>query len=188
MGIISESQARTRLAAYEETFLGLFLEAGAAVAEVKPAALPTRRTHANMMSDKIMELVNREFPDQVTPRHYRNLLLLQSDGEPDILINFKKLKSNGMPSNYPTEASLRFHSVAPGMFEPIHLTVGYVFDETHQRVSEGRVLLQDGDRLLWSYELKQSGPIQLPLPVETETTRVKPKVTPKLKPVRKVLE
>ncbi|MBL9103618.1 MAG: hypothetical protein JNL82_21910 [Myxococcales bacterium] len=185
MGIISEDYARTILAPYEETLLGIFDQAGAAFSRATLPAPPRRRTRANLISDAILSLASNAFPGQIAPRYYRELLLLQINSGEDLLINFKKLGRNGLPCNYPTQNAVTFaNATLPCMPNEIRLTAGYVFDETHQRISEVRMLQQDGGRLLWSYEVLRKGQaVQMPLRVLNTATpaqngkRVKAKTT-----------
>lgn len=168
MGIISEQAAQTLLAPHHDVLFDIVMGAGADYASAKTPAPPSRRTRANILNDAMIDRAKANFPGGVAMRHHRNLLLLQFAGTADVLINFKKLNRRGRPSNYPTPNALLFQQAQqlPGLPDEIRLTLGYDFDETHQRISEVRVLQQDGDHVVWSYEILPPGAtVQLPLVV-----------------------
>jgi hypothetical protein len=92
---------------------------------------------------------------------------------PEIVVQFKKLNSKGLPANYPTAAALAYQSqqllkdFPPGM----RLTLGYTLNDTATEVVEVRLVAQDGRRTIISEELETSQASLYPLFAETKAAK-----------------
>jgi hypothetical protein len=180
-GILSEFDAAGVLSPYAADLRFCVLEAFRHfTGKVAPviAALSTPTTRAGIIHDLILERVRLRWPDQMLVSKRRCFLRVA----PDVLLQFKKLNADRLPSNYPTRRAVQFAQQRPlnGLPSATRLTLGYSLSALGTEVSDVTVLCQTGwTYASWYYDiLDDVAPIKQLTLLTPETSRPR-KLRPK---------
>jgi hypothetical protein len=113
-----------------------------------------KRTHANVTWQFLVHEAKTVFAGtHVTAKASVNTITFSCANK--VLMRFKKLSSQGISSNYPTQRSLDFNlqMVLPGMPEAIRVDVGYVMDPATFAFAELRVVERAGNTAAWQFPI-----------------------------------
>lgn len=84
-------------------------------------------------------------------------ILFGIDGK--VLIRFKKLRKNKLPSNYPTTHAVEFAAqmTLPGVERAARVTVGYILNKSQTEILTILVTYCIGDRIIWTIDIDEPG-------------------------------
>lgn len=174
--IISASEVREVLSVYEP----LLAEAGERAwdrwREISRTFAYTKRTRACFLADFFWEELLRLLPEsghRVVDVAGRKLLSIGGD----LVAQWKKLNSRGLPSNFPTQGALKFDAGQwlPAIGAAPRITIGYFLDPLEAGIQEIRVMLVLSKKVVWQYILQP--PVAEVLPVRRKAASTIPAVS-----------
>lgn len=167
-----KSQAKRLLVPFENILHGI--PTGAVMEYIQDFASVRyrlgKRSDASIIHDLMLDFAANRLDclAEFTPRHSQGLhYYLVSDGQLSATLRFKKLDDRMRSSNIPTQQTFLFNHQEPQYELPnmppvANLTLGYTLNTTRTSASSVFIVMPDGDRNIWTWQLQGPSTDQIP--------------------------
>ena len=127
-----------------------------------------KRSRANFVWEQMIERAHIAFSDDSKIRIFRDHETYSFLVKDRVLFRFKKADETGLTSNIPTQRALAFHDheqLLSGLPEVHRVEIAYKLNRLETEIDDIVVVARNGNAVVWSYSLIESGEGVVPLPI-----------------------